>query len=327
MKFRNLNFLRFSLTAMFAALISVSGASIAADSSKPIKIPIKNWSSQIVMAHVIGGMFESMGSNVEYLPVDNQASFEAVRAGDLTIVHEVWQSTMQNGYYNAMEKGGLIDAGTHDVVTKEEMGVPNWVIEKGLCPGLPKWEALKDCHAAFATPDSAGKGRWLEGPQSWHGDVMPNRLKGLGLADTWTVKFAGAADALWTELKTAEKEGRGTVIFNWSPNFTDATGFTFIEFPPYEDGCRLADGGSLATTGCGSPTGWLKKGANYKFPKTHPKAYAAFSKLTFNKTHIGQMAALVDVDGLTHEDAAKKWLADNKDVWSPWTVSTLGAGN
>ena len=268
-----------------------------------------------------------LGSKVEYLPVDNQASFEAVRAGDLTIVHEVWQSTMQNGYYNAMEKGGLIDAGTHDVVTKEEMGVPNWVIDKGLCPGLPNWEALKDCHAAFATPDSAGKGRWLEGPQSWHGDVMPNRLKGLGLDNTWTVKFAGAADALWTELKSAEKEGRGTVIFNWSPNFTDATGFTFIEFPPYEDGCRLADGGSVETTGCGSPTGWLKKGANYKFPKTHPQAYAAFSRLTFNKTHIGQMAALVDVDGLTHADAAAKWLADNKDVWTPWTVSTLGAGN
>ena len=318
---------RVLFTALFATLISVSGASIAADSSKPIKIPIKNWSSQIVMAHVIGGMFESMGSKVEYLPVDNQASFEAVRAGDLTIVHEVWQSTMQNGYYNAMEKGGLIDAGTHDVVTKEEMGVPNWVIEKGLCPGLPKWEALKECYAAFATPDSAGKGRWLEGPQSWHGDVMPNRLKGLGLDGNWTVKFAGAADALWTELKAAEKEGRGTVIFNWSPNFTDATGFTFIEFPAYTDGCRLADGGSLETTGCGSPTGWLKKGANYKFPKTHPRAYAAFSKLTFNKTHIGQMAALVDVDGLTHADAAKKWLADNKDVWTPWTVSTLGAGN
>jgi len=34
-----------------------------------------------VMAHVIGGMFESMGNTVEYVPADNQASFEAVRAG------------------------------------------------------------------------------------------------------------------------------------------------------------------------------------------------------------------------------------------------------
>jgi len=127
MKFRKI---KTTLLAASFATLAVTGVSQAADSSKPIKIPIKNWSSQIVMAHVIGGMFESMGDKVEYVPVDNQASFEAVRAGDLTIVHEVWQSTMQNGYYNAMEKGGLIDAGTHAAVTLEEMGVPNWVIEK-----------------------------------------------------------------------------------------------------------------------------------------------------------------------------------------------------
>jgi len=248
----NSKLLRVLAPTLLAALVSVSGASIAADSKEPIKIPIKNWSSQIVMAHVIGGMLESMGNTVEYIPVDNQASFEAVRVGDLTLVHEVWQSTMQNGYYNAMEKGGLIDAGTHAAATLEEMGVPNWVIEKGLCPGLPNWEALKDCSAAFATPDSGGKGRWLEGPLSWHGDVMPNRVKGLGLDDKWVVKFAGAADALWAELQAAEKEGRGTIIFNWSPYFTVASGFSFIVLPTYFVGCRIADGGDMSSTGCGS---------------------------------------------------------------------------
>jgi len=28
-------------------------------------------------------------------------------------------------------------------------------------------------------------------------------------------------------------------------------------------------------------------------------------------THIGQMAALVDVDGMSHQDAAAAWLADS----------------
>ena len=204
----------FTMLLVAVSFVLLSGSSMAADSNEPIKIPIKNWSSQVVMAHVIGGMFESMGNNVEYVPVDNQASFEAVRTGDLTLVHEVGNLRIRMAYYSAMEKGGLIDAGTHAAETLEEMGVPNWVIEKGLCPGLPNWEALKDCHENFVTPDSDGKGRWLEGPLSWHGDVMPNRLKGLGLDDKWVVKFAGAADALWAELKAAEKEGRGTIIFN-----------------------------------------------------------------------------------------------------------------
>ena len=32
-----------------------------------------------------------------------------------------------------------------------------------------------------------------------------------------------------------------------------------------------------------------------------------------------QMAALVDIDKMSHEDAAAKWLADNEDVWQAFT--------
>ena len=217
-------------------------------------------------------------------------------------------------------KGGLIDAGSHNLITFEEMGVPNWVIDEGLCPGLPNWEALKspECAANFATADSDGKGRWLEGPYEWHTDVMPNRLKGLGIDDLWTVKFAGSADALWAELKAAKAEGRGTVIFNWSPNFTDAAGFTFIEFPPYFEGCRLEQGGSLETTGCGSPKGWLKKAAHIKFPLSHPDAYKFYTKMSFTAPQIGTMADLVDNQGLSHADAAAKFIADNRDLFDLW---------
>jgi glycine betaine/proline transport system substrate-binding protein len=41
--------------------------------------------------------------------------------------------------------------------------------------------------------------------------------------------------------------------------------------------------------------------------------------MSFSTSHIGAMAALVDEDKMTHEDAAKKWLADNKSVWEPFT--------
>jgi glycine betaine/proline transport system substrate-binding protein len=271
------------------------------------------------MAHVIGLMFESMGNNVEYVSADSQGVYEAIRNGDVTISHEVWQSSFGDSFYNAMAAGGVIDAGDHEALAIEEIGMPSWVIEQNLCPGLPWWEALKDCQDVFATIDSGGKGRILEGPSSWHGDVFPNRLKGLGLDDQYMVKFAGTGDALWAELAAAKLEGRGTIIFNWSPNWTDAEGFTFLEFPPYYRGCRLSEGGTLETTGCGSMLGWLKKAANYKFPKTHPAAYTAFSKLSFTTTDIGQMAALVSVDGMTYEDAAQKWYDEHQDVIAQFT--------
>ena len=36
------------------------------DSSAPIVIPTHNWSSQVVMAYVIGGIFEKNGNTVKY---------------------------------------------------------------------------------------------------------------------------------------------------------------------------------------------------------------------------------------------------------------------
>jgi len=301
--------------ALTMTLASVSGQALAADSSKPIVIPTHNWSSQIVMAYVIGGIFESMGNNVEYVPADTQGVYESIRNGDVTISHEVWQSTFGKSFYAAMAKGGVIDAGTHAALTLEEVGVPKWVYDANMCPGLPNWEALLDCADVFATPDSDGKGRILEGPQSWHGVEYVDRVEAL-LGDDWVVKFAGTGAALWADHAAAKLEGRATLTFNWTPNFTDADGFVFIEWPPYYLGCRKQDGGDSK---CGSPKGWLKKAANYKFPKTHPAAYTAFSQMSFNAGNIGSMAALVDLDGLSHQDAATKWLADNEAVWTPWT--------
>ena len=300
-----------------SSLLFVGTMAKAAD---PIRIPVLNWSSQIVMANVMAQVFEEMGHTVELVPAESASRYEAVRIGDLHVAHETWESTMAIPFYEAMDKGGLIDAGSHDLITFEEMGIPNWVIDEGLCPGLPSWEALKspDCAKNFATADSGGKGRWLEGPVEWHGDVMPNRLKGLGIDDLWTVKFAGAANALWAELEAAKKEGRGTVIFNWSPNFTDAAGFTFIDFPPYFEGCRLENGGTLETTGCGSPKGWLKKAAHIKFPLSHPDAYKFYTKMSFTAPQIGEMANNVDNLGMNHAEAAAAFIANHRDQIDLW---------
>jgi len=306
------------LSLISAVLISLVSFTMvqAADSKKPIRIPTHNWSSQVVMAYVIGGIFESMGNNVEYVPADSQAVYESIRIGDVDISHEVWESAFGKSFTTALDKGGLLDWGDHEARTLEDMGYPNWVAAK--CPGLPDWTALKspDCAKAFATPDSGGKGRMLEGPQTWHGDLIPQRIDALGLGDLWVVKFAGSADALWAELAAAKKEDRGTIIFNWTPNFTDGAGFTFIDFPPYTAGCRPEDGGDGK---CGSPDGYLKKAVNADWTKTHPAAAKAFKKMSFSTGQIGAMAALVDVDKMTHEDAGKKWLADNESVWKAFT--------
>ena len=84
--------MKLASVALVVSMLSFTNALIAADSKKPIVIPLHNWSSQVVMSYVIGGIFESMGNNVEYVSADSQAVYESIRLGDVTISHEVWQS-------------------------------------------------------------------------------------------------------------------------------------------------------------------------------------------------------------------------------------------
>ena len=58
----NSKYLKTLSAAVLIALFAFSGTSKAADSSSPIVIPTHNWSSQVVMAYIIGGIFESMGN-------------------------------------------------------------------------------------------------------------------------------------------------------------------------------------------------------------------------------------------------------------------------
>ena len=77
------------LLASAAALSLTASLAQAADSTDPIVIPTHNWSSQIVMSHIVGRMFEELGDSVEYVSSDSQTVYESIRLGDAALEVEV----------------------------------------------------------------------------------------------------------------------------------------------------------------------------------------------------------------------------------------------
>jgi glycine betaine/proline transport system substrate-binding protein len=299
-------------------LASAPVALMAEDSSDPIVIPINNWSSQIVMSNVVGQIFESMGDNVEYVTVDAQAVYESIRLGDITLQMEVWEGTHKLSLEAALEKGGILDVGDHDAVTREDWWYPMWT--KDACPGLPDWEALNECAAVFATPETGDKGRYLDGPADWNKHAN-ERVAALGM--DFTVINAGSAAALWAEIGAAEVDKRPIVLFNWTPNFAEAVWpGEFVAFPPAEPGCDTdpAVGPNPdALYDCGNPAdGYLKKAAWDGMPDKWPAAYEVLTKISFTNAQIADMARLVDVEELEPDEAAEEWLAANEDIWQGW---------
>ena len=137
----------------------------------------------------------------------------------------------------------------------------------------------------------------------------------------------GGASSLWSEIEAAYKNNTAIVVFNWSPNYTDALyGGAFVEFPEYHEKCITEASWGLnpnMTNDCGSPGGgYLKKAAWDEMPKKWPAAYKALTRINFKTIHIGTMAMYVEVDEMTHIDAATKWIKENKEVWEPWLYNS-----
>ncbi len=302
-----------------AALLASSATfAFAEDSTDPITIPIHNWSSQIVMSHVVGKILEAQGNSVEFVTTDSQAVYESVRLGDVTMELEVWEGAFGASFRAAMEQGGIEDVATHNAVTREDWWYPMWT--KEACPGLPDWNALNACAALFATPETGTKGRFLGGPVDWLKHDA-EKVEALGL--NFQVVNAGSAAAIWAELAAAEKTKTPIVVFNWTPNFAEAVWpGEFVNFPEWVEGCDTDPAvGPIPdkTYDCGNPAnGYLKIAAWDGMKDKWPAAYATLQQVNFTNAQIAEMAKFVDIDEMEAEDAAQAWLDANEAVWKPW---------
>jgi glycine betaine/proline transport system substrate-binding protein len=171
---------RFLLSSALALALTAPGSARAAvpESQDPIRIVVNNWTSQNVLAEVAGKLLQQMGYNVEYKPSDTQLQYTAMANGDMDFQVEVWEGSQKTAFESGVAGGGLVDAGTHEAVTREEWWVPDYV--KEVCPELPDWKALDACAETFSTVETAPKGRFVGPPADW-GKHYSERIQALGM--------------------------------------------------------------------------------------------------------------------------------------------------
>ena len=310
-------FIRF---ALFICLLSLSNVVQAEDvkSSKPIKIILNDWSSQLVLAHITGNIFQEVGYNVLYRHSTTADQWGLLRYGFADVQVEIWEGTMANMYKRFIEheRDSIVDAGTHSATTREEWWYPSFV--EDLCPQLPDWKALQKCSEIFATQETTPRGRYLAGP--WEKPDLA-RIRALKL--NFNKVQVGSVNELWAALNYAVKHKEPIVLFNWTPNWVEAKfDGKFVEFPSWEEECESVPEWGINTVflhDCGNPTnGWLKKVGSPKMETTWPCAFETLKNIDFNNAMLSELAAMVDVDGKTPKRAADSWLNHNLSLWNSW---------
>jgi len=289
----------------------------AEESTDPIKIITNNWTSQLVLSNVVGQLLQKQGYNVEYTPSDTQLQYTALANGDMDFQIEVWEGSQADAFDKAVAAGAL-DLGAHDAITREDWWYPSYV--KEVCPGLPDWKALNACADKFATAETQPKGRFVGPPADW-GKHYSERIEALKM--NFQEVPVGQAATLWAELQAAFDRKEPVVLFNWTPNFIEAKfPGEFVEFPRYEKACHddpKWGENPDAIYDCGAPaSGYLKKAGSKQLAEKWPKAMEILKKVNFTNPQIAAAAAMVDVDGMTPEDAATKWVSENEAIWKTW---------
>jgi glycine betaine/proline transport system substrate-binding protein len=311
------------LTTLLAASAALGLAAPAwafePESSDTIKVMIADWPSMQVHAEILNIILSTYGYSVEKIVADDSARYPGFEAGDLHIALETWQTTQEAAFNASVATGKVLDMGELGPQAKEDWWYPIYMKEQ--CPGLPNWEALKDCAEVFSAPDTAPKGRYLSGPVSW-GGFDAERIETLGLP--FVSVNAGTDASMFAELKAAYDRKAPILMWIYKPHWAPAVyEGEFVEFPKYEPACYEDPAWGVNPNGlydCGKPEGWIKKMAWAEGEAKWPCAYEIVRNFTMDGNEVGQLVYKVDVEGQSVEDVAMEWATGNEAKWRAWAA-------
>ncbi len=301
-----------------SALALASGA-VAEDMGavdEPIRLAINEWTGQHVTTRIAGAMLEEAGYTVEYVTAGYYNMYGAMAEGEIHAALEVWSSNVPEEFHEIAATGAIVEISDLGLAAKEGIAYPAHVAE--LCPGLPAWEALKECSAVFASAETLPNGRLVDYPADW-GTPGADRMQGLELP--FAAVPAGSEGALIAELRASTERGTPLLITFWQPHWAmSAYDVQFVELPPGEDACfEDASWGPNpnATHDCDfAPARIFKIGWGGMEDKW-PAAYAILDAYTLAVEVQQPIMGQVDVDGMDVEAAVAAWMSGNEATWRP----------
>ena len=309
--------MRTVIATLTAALLSSSA--FAADLGavdEPIKLAINEWTGQHVSTHVAGEMLKKAGYKVEYTTAGYMNMYQAMSDGELHAALEIWSSNVSEDYAKKVSAGGVVELGDLGLDAKEGIAYPAHVAD--LCPGLPKWEALKACAQTFATAETIPQGRLVDYPADW-GTPGADRMTGFALP--FKAVPAGSEGALITELRASTEKKSPLLIVFWQPHWAmSAYDVKFVNLPVGNDDCfNDASWGSNpnATHDCDFAPSRIFKAGWSGIAEKWPAAYEILSNYKLDVADQQPMMGAIDVDGGSVEDVVAKWMADNEATWKP----------
>jgi glycine betaine/proline transport system substrate-binding protein len=291
--------------------------------SGTITLAVNPWDGSAANANVAKIVLEKQGMKVKLTDIDENAAWPALDSDTIDGNLEVWPSGHAKDVSTYItDKKSVVDGGLIGVT-----GQIGWYIPKTVADAHPEyktWEGLKTQAAAdyFKTAETGDKGQFLLGDPSYV-SYDAQIIKNLDLP--FKVVVGGGEAALITQMDNAIKDKTPLLFYFYNPQWKwadpkFASSVQQVTLPAITPACTTsaAGQGKDGKYACAYPPDHLFKAISAKLETKNPGAFKFLQKMQWTDKDQNTVTSYKNVDKMTIEAAAQKWVDDNPTVWQKW---------
>lgn len=311
--------LRFAVISTVAALAlsACSSAKVDGASTDTANAPcgsyaiaMHGWVGYTASAAVLTEVGKSLGCTITQTKLDEgSVTYDAMEAGTIDVVVEDWGG---GRWQDWADRGAVIDVGPNGNIGLIGMYVPQWMADE--FPDITDAANLNKYADKFVTPESKGKGAWLEGPPGYT-TIGEKMVKANNL--NYTIISTGSEQALIDAFVKADKDKTAVLAYWWTPqNLLAKIKLARVNFPA-NDWTDPAAASGLTDY----PETVLPKLVSKKLNDANDPFTKLVKAWKWTNDDQNSVAAAIE-GGATPEAAAQAWIAANKDVVDGWIAAT-----
>lgn len=271
-----------------------------------------SWVGASANAAVVKKLLEDeVDAKVEVKQMDEPVAFDALNSGKASAILEDWHGVPKKQKKYVEDKKTVVSGGDLGVVGHIGWFVPKYWADKH--PDAVKdYKKLNKYVSDFKTSESGGKGHFIGAAPSYS-QHDKGLIKNLGL--NFKHIPSGAESAQIKELLRLYKAKKPFLTYWWEPQWANENmKLTEIKLPKYTKGCEIPE----SKAKCGYETNQLEKFMNKDFAEGDSDAAKFIKNFHWSTKDQNEVAGMIARDKMDPEDAAAKWIKENKATWQKW---------
>ena len=284
-----------------------------------------NWSSVMLQNRIAQYIAEKgYGYSTSVESGTARPLFQALRAGNIDVLMEVWLPNQEEDWEEALAEGAVSSPGRSlGTDWQSAFVIPKYLQEQ--YPDLDSVEDLKEeqYRSLFATDETDGKARLVSCVIGWQCEgVNAKQIEGYGLSEHVHIVNPASGYALFADLTEAYENEEPWLGYQWGTS-ESALQFDLVrlEEPAYSDECWET------TMACAYEDNTILIAVNAGLSESAVDFVDVLTAWDFNVEEVYKPVVRWQGENpdTNTEDAAMWWLRENNDAWSQWVTADASA--